>query len=341
MINKSGHFAVTLRDISARTGYSVNTVSHALNGKKDISEKTRELIIQTAAEMGYIRNSLAGGLRSGITGTIAVIVSDIANPLFGIMVKEMEILLGKLNYNMFIMNTNENPKTEEKAILSALSHNVDGFIICPTQRNRKILKQLRDEQIPFVLLGRKFENESGMNYVVWDDYQGGYSATEYLLKLGHERILCLSAPSYISSAKERLDGYRQAMEDAGVQVREELIHAVAPMGENLKSVLENALKGDGFSAIFAFSDMIAWEAVSQLNALGKRVPEDISVVGFDGIQSKLAFPCRLTTIITPKTKMATQVVERLMQLIQKDNTEVTRSVIPVQLTIRDTTAEKR
>lgn len=340
-MHKTSHFTVTLKDISERTGYSVNTVSHALNGKPDISDKTRELIIKTSEEMGYLRNSLAGGLRSGITGTIAVIVSDIANPLFSIMVKEMEILLGKLNYNMFIMNTNENPKIEEKAILSALSHNVDGLIICPTQQNRKILKRLSNAHIPYVLLGRKYEDESGMNYVVWDDYQGGYSATEYLLSLRHKRILCLSGPSYISSAKERLDGYCQAMSDAGVLVDDRLIHEIAPTGEDLKEVLENALEEKGFSAIFAFSDMIAWEAVYQLNTLDKKVPEDISVIGFDGIQSKLAFPCRLTTIVTPKTKMATRVVETLMQLIRKESTDVTRSVIPVQLMIRDTTAPKK
>lgn len=343
MISKSkpGHIAVTLKDISIKTGFSVNTVSHALNGKKDISDKTRQLIINTAKEMGYIRNSLAGGLRSGVTGTIAVIIGDISNPLFGIMVKEMEILLGKLNYNMFIMNTNEDPVAEERAIMSALSHNVDGLIICPTQRNKEILKRLSKEHVPFVLLGRKFDDEDDMNYVVWDDVQGGYDAGQYLLSLGHQKILFLNGPSYISSARERFDGFCRALKEAGLSVCPELVYEVGPLGQDVKDIISKAANvQDGFSAVFAFSDMIAWEAVYQLNTLGKAVPEDISVVGFDGIQSKLSFPCRLTTIITPKTKMARQVVEALMRLIRGKSGAVTHATIPVQLVVRDTTAFK-
>ena len=338
---KMNRSPVTLKDISQRTGYSVNTISHALNGKKDISDKTRKLIAETAEEMGYIRNSLAGGLRSGITGTIAVIVSDISNPLFGIMVKEMEILLRKWNVNLFIMNTNEDAATEEKAILSALGHNVDGLIICPTQKDSDILHRLDMEHVPYVLLGRKPNGESASNYVVWDDFQGGYEATKYLISLGHKRILCLSGPSYISSAKERLAGYHQALYEAGIPLCPELIHEVQPVGEDLKEILTDSFAlPDGFTAVFAFSDMIAWETIYQLNELGKKVPEDISVVGFDGIQSKMPFPCKLTTILTPKTKMATQVVKTLMNLIYQKSEAVTQTTIPVQLIVRDTTQAK-
>jgi LacI family transcriptional regulator len=335
---KMNRSPVTLKDISQRTGYSVNTISHALNGKKDISDKTRKLITETAEEMGYIRNSLAGALRSGITGTIAVIVSDISNPLFGIMVKEMERLLRKWDINLFIMNTNEDAATEEKAVLSALSHNVDGLIICPTQKNSNILHRLDQEHVPYVLLGRKPNEEGTSNYVVWDDMQGGYEATKYLLSLGHQRILCLSGPSYISSARERLAGYHKALYEAGIPLRPELIHEVQPVGEDLKGILTDSLAlRDGFTAVFAFSDMIAWETVYQLNELGKKVPEDISVVGFDGIQSKMPFPCKLTTILTPKTKMATLVVKTLMNLIYQRSETVTQTTIPVKLIVRDTT----
>ena len=267
-----------------------------------------------------------------------MIVSDISNPLFGIMVKEMERLLRKWDINLFIMNTNEDAATEEKAVLSALSHNVDGLIICPTQKNSNILHRLDQEHVPYVLLGRKPNEEGTSNYVVWDDMQGGYEATKYLLSLGHQRILCLSGPSYISSARERLAGYHKALYKAGIPLRPELIHEVQPVGEDLKGILTDSLAlRDGFTAVFAFSDMIAWETVYQLNELGKKVPEDISVVGFDGIQSKMPFPCKLTTILTPKTKMATLVVKTLMNLIYQRSETVTQTTIPVKLIVRDTT----
>lgn len=328
---------ITIKDIAKRTGYSINAVSRALNGKSDISEATRQLIEKTADEMGYIRNSLAGGLRSGITRTIAVLVSDISNPLFGIMVREMEILFDRMNYSMFIMNTNEDPEKEKKAILTAISHKVDGFIICPTQQTQESFQLLEQEGVPYVLLGRHFD-EGQMNSVIWDDYQGGYAATEYLLSLNHRRILCLSSSNHISSARERMQGYRAAMEEAGIPIDENLIYEVNPFGENIEHILREVLeKGEKFSAVFAFSDMIAWEAISKLTDMGIRVPEDISVVGFDGIQSKLNLPCRLTTVITPKTKMATEVVEAIMKLIQREVVTNKQVVIPVELSVRDTT----
>lgn len=332
------HTRVTIKDIAKRTGYSVNAVSRALNGKSDISEATRQLIEKTAEEMGYIKNTLAGSLRSGVTSTIAVLVSDISNPLFGIMVREMEVLLDEMGYSMFIMNTNEDPVKEKKAVLTAISHKVDGFIICPTQRGEDIFRLLEQEGIPYVLLGRRFPGKD-MNYVVWDDYQGGYIAAQYLLSLGHERILHLGGSRNISSARERMEGYQAALRDAGVSTRKELIYEVSPFGENLEPVLTEGISRGGYTAIFAFSDMIAWEAVSQLTSMGIRVPEDVSVVGFDGIQSKLKLPCRLTTVITPKTKMAENVVEAIMNLIQKKSAKKTQVVIPVKLAVRDTTKE--
>ena len=338
MEEQGRHTRVTIKDIAKRTGYSVNAVSRALNGKSDISEATRQLIEKTAEEMGYIKNTLAGSLRSGVTSTIAVLVSDISNPLFGIMVREMEVLLDEMGYSMFIMNTNEDPVKEKKAVLTAISHKVDGFIICPTQRGEDIFRLLEQEGIPYVLLGRRFPGKD-MNYVVWDDYQGGYIAAQYLLSLGHERILHLGGSGNISSARERMEGYQAALRDAGVPARKELIYEVSPFGENLEPILTEGISRGGYTAIFAFSDMIAWEAVSQLTSMGIRVPEDVSVVGFDGIQSKLKLPCRLTTVITPKTKMAENVVEAIMNLIQKKSAKKTQVVIPVKLAVRDTTKE--
>ena len=222
--------------------------------------------------------------------------------------------------------------------MTAISHKVDGFIICPTQRGEDIFQLLEQEGIPYVLLGRRFPGKD-MNYVVWDDYQGGYIAAQYLLSLGHERILHLGGSGNISSARERMEGYQAALRDAGVPARKELIYEVSPFGENLEPILTEGISRGGYTAIFAFSDMIAWEAVSQLTSMGIRVPEDVSVVGFDGIQSKLKLPCRLTTVITPKTKMAENVVEAIMNLIQKKSAKKTQVVIPVKLAVRDTTKE--
>lgn len=196
---------VTLKDISQRTGFSVNTVSRTLKGKEYIAEDTRRTILDAAKELGYIGNSLAGALRSGLTGTVAVVISDVSNPLFGIMVKDIEDALAEHNYCAFVLNTGENIEQEERALHLALSKKVDGVIWCPTREREETLHLLRANSTPFVLMGRHFQHAE-VDSVVWDDEKGGMLATRHLLERGHRNILLLNGPDYISSARERLEG---------------------------------------------------------------------------------------------------------------------------------------
>ena len=147
--------AVTLKDIAAKTGYSVNTVSRALRDKDDIAAPTREMIQKTAQEMGHVSNTLAASLRLGYTNTIAVILGDISNPHFSIMMKEIEGYAWKAGYTSILFNTNENEELELAAIQSALNKNVDGIIICPAQKTPYNLTYLKESGVPFVLIGRR------------------------------------------------------------------------------------------------------------------------------------------------------------------------------------------
>ena len=206
---------VTQKDIAKRTGFSVNTVSHALRGMSDISEETREFILRTAKEMGYIMNSAASTLRSGQSGIIAVVISDISNPLFGIEVKEIEEIMQKEGFCIITFNTNENTEQERKSLNVAISKGVDGILICPTQENDDNIEFLKSSGIPFVVLGRRVEDPD-VDYVAWDDVQGAKLATNYMLDKGYRKILFLHAPLYISSARDRLQGYRQAFEESRI-----------------------------------------------------------------------------------------------------------------------------
>jgi Transcriptional regulators len=329
---------VTLKDVALKTGFTVNTVSRALKSKDDISEATRELICKTAKEMGYIGDSIAGSLRSGVTRTIAVIVGDISNPLFAIMVKEIEIALRKKNYNTFIMNTEEKYDIEEKAIYSALSKKVDGIILCPTQKSDEDIKFLQNSGIPFVLMGRRFK-ESNSDYVVWNDVYGGYLATKHLIDLGHKRILLLNGPTYMSSASERFEGYKKALLENNIEPSDELVMEISTTSKESYKTVKKLIEADiKFTAIFAFSDFIAWEAIYTLNSLGYNVPKDIAVVGFDNIQSKLFFPVPLTTIDTQKTKTAQKVVDILLKKINSDSNKQFKEIISTRLVIRESTS---
>lgn len=328
---------VTLRDIAVQTGYTVNTVSRALKDKPDISAPTKEKIRRCAEKMGYIGDAIAGALRSGVTKTIAVIIGDISNPHFAIMVKEIDAAARRAHYSPIVFNTDEDPVEEREAIFTALSKKVDGILICPTQRSRKNIERIRRTGLPFVLFGRCFDDIPS-DYVVCDDEKGGYLATSHLIARGHRKILFLNGSTQISSAKERLAGYRRALAEAGIAYDGDLVRKVDITTGDLTSAL-HSLREEGvdFSAVFAFSDLVAWGAIFSLNAMGLRVPQDIAVAGFDDIQSKYYIPFPLTTIGTADATMSEKAVELLLKRMEAPEGVPEREVLDVRLIIRDST----
>ena len=322
---------VTLRDIAQATGYSVNTVSRALRDKDDIALQTRQKIRQVQQQMGYINNTLASSLRRGYTNTIAVILGDISNPHFGIMMSEIEARARSYGYSSFLQSTSEDEQLERAAIESALNRSVDGILLCPCPGSGDNIRYLQDMGVPFVLIGRRFDGIP-TDYVVCDDETGGYLATMALLRRGHRRILTLQGAPRISSARERLTGYRRAHAEMGVPVDERLIAEGFVIGENNGARYEALFaQAPDFTAVFAFSDLIAWDFWRFLRGKGLRVPEDISLVGFDHIQSRLSSPFDLTTIRSYKKKLSTQAVDVLMQRLRGESTEPVQLVIETSL----------
>lgn len=306
---------VKLKHIAEKAGVSINTVSRALNDKKDISEKTKQKIREIAKNMGYVPDKVAGSLRSGATKTIAVVIPDILDPLMAIWVKDIEAKLGQKGYNIFVLNTDENYQREENALLLALSKKVDGIILCPCQKDHKDILFLQKKKINFVLLGRRFA-EIQTDYVVSDDVNGGYLATKFLLEQGREKILFLNGHQYISSAKERYLGYMKALYEYEQKIEDSLIYEIDNTSghsiQAIKEILERQIKFDG---IFAFSDLMAWEVIYILQKLGYNIPQDIDIVGYDNIQSRFFYPYSLTTVNYPKRTAAYMAVEILLKKI--------------------------
>ncbi|SFD65272.1 transcriptional regulator, LacI family [Paenibacillus catalpae] len=330
---------VTLKDLAVKAGLSVNTISRALKDKEDIAASTRQMIKDLAKEMGYVGNALAGSLRSGLTRTIAVIVSDVANPHFGIMVKEIEKSARKHLYTIFVINTEDDYEMEERAIYTAIGKNVDAIIICPSQRGAENIRFLQKNGVPFVLIGRRFKDEPEFDYVICDDEKGGYLATKHLLDNGHKRVLFLNGPIRISSAQERLEGYKKAHEEAGLQVHEELIIEVGATAGDTRSVVKQLIEQQAeFTGIFAFNDVIAWEAAYVLSKNGYRVPDDYSVIGFDNIQSRIFIPFQLSSVSNSKGKMSKRAVDIVLHKINHpESTRKFNEIIDTKLVLREST----
>lgn len=319
---------VTLSDIAKAVGVSVNTVSHALNDKNDISEEMKKLIKQTADKMGYIRNSSASFMRSGRSKCISVIVGDISNPHFAMVIKEIERVARESGYAVFVLNTNEDESLEKEAIVTSLSKNVDGIILCPVQKTGDNVRYLINSGIPFTLMGRHFEGID-TNYVVCDDRHGGYLAAEHLINKGHKRIAVFNAPLYISSAVERLDGIRQVCDERGVALSGDDVYTLSVTNDDHSEIINNAMKSNrGYTAAICFSDIIALEFLASAG-YGK-----IDVISFDDIRSKFVMPVSFASITSSKTKVGHKAFEILMDSINNPNGEKQHIVLRTKIVER-------
>jgi LacI family transcriptional regulator len=220
-----------------------------------------------------------------------------------------------------------------------LSRKVDGIIICPTQSNRDNLEFLRRQQVPFVLIGRHFPGAE-VESVVCDDFKGGKLAAEHLLARHHRRILFLNGPSHISSAIERVAGYRAALTQAGVPCDPRLEWEIPIVAGDCRHVIYRVLdEGVDFTAIIAFSDLIAWEAMYALQKRGLENPRDYAIVGFDNIQSKFFFPFPLTSVGTSRTTMARRAFHQLLQQLNNETEpKVWRTVLDTKLVVRESSS---
>ena len=324
---------ITLKDVATATGYSVNTVSKALRDAPDLNTQTKAAICAAAREMGYVVNDMASALRSGYSNVLALIVSDISNPFFGILCKEVEQQAAKYNYTVIVFNTEEDSAREDRAIRTALSKNVDGVLLTPSQHSAEGIRLLQEMGKPCVLIGRFFADLSA-DAVLFDDENGGYLAGKHLTEQGYRNILMLNAP-YNSSARDRAAGFARAMAEAP-GVRSRTITLDSPLG-GVAQVLSSEYQKEPFDAIFAYSDLLAMEAASTLEQLGI-CPGKIGLVGFDDIQSRLSLPMPLTSVSVGKAAFGQALVSLLMRRIGEDNGDFpSRIVLPTSLTIRKST----
>ena len=329
---------VTLSDIAKATGFSVNTVSHALNDKADISLGTKELIRKEAKRLGYFGNASASFLRSGHSKTVSIIVPDISNPHFSIMIKEMQVALNNAGYTAILFNTDENEEIESNAIRTSLGKNVDGIIICPVQKTEKNVLFLEKTEIPYVLFGRNFSFDR-FCYVVCDNANGGFLAGQKAIcDSGNKEILFLNGQSYISSAGERLSGIKKAFEQSNVPLERLKMFEVSPMLEPKSEDIERIFcLQKQFGAVICFSDLIAMHVCYKLRKLGSKVPIDVSVIGFDDIASKFSLPVHLSSVSSSKTLMSVKAVELLFMRMNGEPLENCRVILPTELVLRETT----
>jgi len=324
----------TIKDVAREAGVSINTVSRALNGKPDVNPETKRLVLEAAQRLKYTPNKLARGLRSNKTGIIGVIVADIANPFFSAVVKGMGKAAKGLGYSIILQDTGENYENEEEAIQIMISEQIDGLLITPVQTENRSIHMLQESGIPFVLVARHF-NDLDTDYVVADDVQGGYLATTHLIEKGHKKIAFINGPACNSSAIERFQGYKKALEEHNIELNEKLMRNGALTMED-GYTHGNTLLMDHDpqpTALFTFSDFVALGAMKAVREVGLRIPDDIAIVGYDDIDFAFCLEVPLTTVRVLKRQLGEEAISVLEKKIdgQKRHSHLK---IPVELVIR-------
>ena len=329
---------VTLKDIAAACGYTVNTVSRALRGDPKLPEATRAQIQAVARDMGYIRNSLASTLRSGKSHTVAVIVNDLHNLHFCNMLSKMDAALRDAGYNMMIMCMQLNEALGEQLIHAAISQSVDGILYFPYHNNRGHIDYMEKNRVPFVLLDRWIQ-DAVTDSVRCDDLQGGRLAGEHLLRLGHRRFLFLSGVNQSSSQIDRLSGFMAALSAHGLS--EDAVRVVP--GEDVECALaaggmEKLLYPRDYSAIVCFRDEVAYPTMRVLEDRGLSIPWDISVISFDHLCGEMPYLPRVTSIYAGEGSVAVRGVQMLLERIAHPDLPPQVEILPVQIFDEGTTA---
>ncbi|MEE4285272.1 MAG: LacI family DNA-binding transcriptional regulator [Mariniphaga sp.] len=338
------HSETTIHDIARKLNIAASTVSRALNNNPIISEPTRKLIEKTAKEMGYRPNILAANFRTKRTNMIGVVLPLINRHFFSSVISGIEEVAYNRGFAVTISQTNDNFEKEEKIAQTLFSNRVDGLIVSIGMQTKTFdhLRLFSERKVPLVFFDRVVD-EIEADKIVVDDYRGGFKATEHLIKQGGTRIAHIGGPLNVKIYQDRLAGFKDAMQKAGLPVDElMLIHnsLTRTDGTNaIKKLLQNKIKPD---AIFCANDTTALSAIIYLRKKGIKVPDDILIVGFSNEPFSEVVTPSISTIRQPGFEMGKKAADLLIRQIKlKDKSNRFQTfVMPTELIVRDSSVRK-
>ena len=327
----------TIYDVARLAGVSTATVSRALNGTGQIAPATRAAIDAAVARLGYHPNTAARSLVTRSTQTIALLLPDITNPFYAALVSGIQDRALEAGYTMLLCTTEGDPEREEQYLSLLRAKQVDGVLVdglvLPPDR---ITRFVRDG-LPIVCLDRDIDSTL-VPLVQVDNRLGARLATEHLLSLGHERIAHVAGAPDLGISEERIEGYRDAHRTAGIRLHPELISVGSFTEEGGYEAARSLLASRVFTAVFAANDLSALGVLSALAEAGRRVPDDISVVGFDDLRlSRFTTPA-LTTVHQPAGEIARHATDLLLELARGRKVDRMLLLLEPELVVRRSTA---
>lgn len=316
---------ITIKDVARLCGVGVSTVSRAINNHPDINQETKTMIMQVIKEHNYVPNNSARNLKRSDSKTIAVLIKGISNPFFNSMIKVFEQEIQKKKYSFLLHRVDQKENEVDVAVELIKEKKLKGIVFLGGyfSHNQEKLEQLG---VPFVLstIGMMEDKSVGYSSVSVDDREESYKMVDYLCKLGHRQIAILAATSWDESiGRLRLEGYQRALKDNGIEIDPGLCFYMKEDIEGYTMANGYAVMNEVFdskkevTAVFAVSDSIAIGACRSIFDHGKRIPEDYSVAGFDGLDFIHYYNPTLTTIRQPVDEMAAATIKILFDVIKK------------------------
>jgi LacI family transcriptional regulator len=310
----------TITDVARNAQVSIQTVSAVFHNKPGISEPTRKRVQRIIQQLHYEPNGLASSLRAQRSLTVGILVPSITNPFFSDFVRGVEDVAHLNRYSAFLCNSDQDQAKEIQYVQLLRRHNVAGYVLAYDLNNReiaKILEQLATQRTPVVAFGSRQTNKK-INIIKTNDEDGSFRATSHLIDLGHRRIGLIQAPAGGIVNQNRTGGYIRALTGAGIGVRTDYIVPggfSTSDGQCAAEVLMSLSPAP--TAIVAANDLVAIGAITVLKRLGKRVPRDVSVTGYDNIQISELFDPPLTTISQPTYEMGKRAMEVVLNQIER------------------------
>jgi DNA-binding LacI/PurR family transcriptional regulator len=322
----------TIRNVAERAEVSISTVSRVVTGNRPVRPDIRERVLQAIKELGYRPNYLARALRVRSSSMLGMIVPDNSNPFYAEVARAIEDAGFAAGYSVILCNTDLSDEKQQAYIDVLLSHKVEGVILINMNPvTLPNLERLLDEHIPVVLANNDIPIPVA-DQVIVDDYQGGYLAGQYLLRQNHRRIGCITFDRSYERTPVRIVGFRQALAEANITLSDEL--CVAGNGrydDGYQATQTLIRRHPDLTAMFVFNDLMALGAMNALRAEAKRVPEDVSIIGYDNIFYSSTFEPALTTIAQPIATIGQECITRLLERIEQPDKPPVQITLPVEL----------
>jgi len=331
---------VTIKEIAKKSGVSVGTVSKVLNYNKTVSEINRKKVIKIVKELNYTPNRIARSLSKGRTKNIGFIIPDIANPFFPELVRGASNVLIPEGYYVFLCSSDNNPEKEDFYIRDLVSMWIDGIIIAPSDTENRDTSIFNEIISPFVVVDREIK-ELKKDLVIINNKKGAYDAVKHLISNGHKKIAILEGPKYTITAQNRYKGWKKAMEEIN-QFKEDLVFWGSFSIDSGYEMMNEVFSRLGMvDAIFACNDLIALGAIQAIEEKGYKIPDVISIVGFDDIYLSKFLKPSLTTVRQPIYEIGKTAANILLDRINGSKDFVPKKiVVEGSLIVRDSVSRR-